>query len=179
MSKKLIIFDRDGTINLDPYGYTHIKSQCKVYDDVLSFFSSLDTNINICVITNQSGIGRGYYTEKEMHEFNSEINKIIRSKTMHRGIDHFFFCPHLPSDKCNCRKPRNQLVKKALKLYKCEPNQALLIGDKFSDFEAGSSAGVQSILLNREGKLDLVKLKTLKVVSYDSLDFNYFKSYLV
>ena len=45
---------------------------------------------NICVVTNQSGIGRGYYTEKEMHEFNSEINKIIRLKTKHRGIDHFF-----------------------------------------------------------------------------------------
>ena len=179
MSKKLIIFDRDGTINLDPYGYTHIKSQCKIYDDVFRFFSSLDTNINICVVTNQSGIGRGYYTEKEMHEFNSEINKIIRLKTKHRGIDHFFFCPHLPSDKCNCRKPRNQLVKKALKFYKTKPNQALLIGDKFSDFEAGSSAGVKSILLNRERNLDLVKLRNLKVDSYDSLDFNYFKSYLV
>ena len=179
MAKKLIIFDRDGTINLDPNGYTHLKSQCKIYDDVFSFFSSLDTNINICVITNQSGIGRGYYTEKDMHEFNREINKILRLKTMHRGIDHFFFCPHVPSDKCNCRKPSNQLVKRALEFFKCKPHEALLIGDKLSDFEAGSSAGVKSILLNREKKLDLVKLNNLNVDSCDSLDFNYFNKYLV
>ena len=178
MSKKLIIFDRDGTINFDSKGYSHNKSQCKIYEDVLSFFSALDTNINICVITNQSGIGRGYYTEKDMHEFNSEINKIIRSKTLHRGIDHFFFCPHIPSDKCNCRKPKNELVKKALEFFKCKPEEALLIGDKLTDFEAGSSAGVQSILLDREKSLNLEKLKNLKVISYFSLDFNYFKYYL-
>lgn len=177
MSKKLIIFDRDGTINIDLNGYTHDKSQCKIYEDVFSFFSSLDTNINICVITNQSGIGRGYYTEKDMHEFNSEINKIIKLKTMHRGIDHFFFCPHLPNDKCNCRKPKNELVKKALEFFKCKPHEALLIGDKLTDFQAGSSAGVQSILLNREKSLNLVELEDLEIDSCRFLDFNYFKDY--
>ena len=178
MYKKLIIFDRDGTINLDTNGYSHIKSQCKIYEDVFSFFSALDTNINICVVTNQSGIGRGYYSEKEMHEFNSEINKLIRLKSMHRGIDHFFFCPHIPSDKCNCRKPKNQLVKKALEFFKCKPYEALFIGDKLTDFQAGTSAGVQSIIIDRDKSLDSVKLRNLEVKSFSSLDYNNLKNYL-
>ncbi len=177
MYKKLIIFDRDGTINLDSKGYSHIKSECKIYEDVYSFFSALDTNINICVVTNQSGIGRGYYSEKEMHEFNYEINKLIRLKTMHRGIDHFFFCPHIPSDKCNCRKPKNQLVKKALKFFNCKPYEALFIGDKLTDFQAGTSAGIQSIIIDRENSLDSVKLENLEVNIYSSLEFSNFKHY--
>ena len=178
MSKKLIIFDRDGTINLDSKGYTYLKSECNLYEDVFGFFSALDTNINICVITNQSGIGRGYYTEKDMHKFNAEINKIIRLKTMHRGIDHFFFCPHIPSDNCNCRKPKNELVKKALEFFKCKPHEALFIGDKLTDLQAGLSAGVQGILINRENLLDLEKLENLKINSCCSLNFSNLKNYL-
>ena len=76
----------------------------------ISLFETIDTIINICVVTNQSGIGRGFYKEKEMHEFNDQINKLIKSKTNHNGINKFFFCPHLPSDNCDCRKPKNKLV---------------------------------------------------------------------
>ena len=149
MKKKLIIFDRDGTLNKDPYGYIYDKSKCELFEDVLSFFSSLDTFFNICVATNQSGIGRGFYTENDMHEFNEEINKLLRLKTLHRGIDKFFFCPHLPSQNCNCRKPSNGLITKALKHFKCHPNEAIVIGDKLSDCEAGMNTGVLSILLKR------------------------------
>ena len=129
MQKKLIIFDRDNTLNLDETGYIHDKSKCKLFDDVYDFFSSIDTFINVCVVTNQSGIGRGYFSVKEMEIFNEEINKLIRFKTNHRGIDHFFFCPHTPFDKCNCRKPNNKLIFKALNFFKCKPHEALLIGE--------------------------------------------------
>ena len=149
MKKKLIIFDRDGTLNKDPKGYTHNKSQCELFEDVYRFFSAIDTFFNICVVTNQSGIGRGFYSEKDMHEFNKEINKLIRLKTAHRGIDNFFFCAHLPSQNCNCRKPNNGLIVEALEYFKCNPNEAILIGDKISDCQAGLKTGVLSILINR------------------------------
>ncbi len=152
MQKKLIIFDRDGTLNKDIDGYIHDKSKCELFDDVYSFFSSIDTLFNICVATNQSGIGRGFYSENDMHEFNKTINKLIRLKTLHRGIDKFFFCPHLPSQNCNCRKPNNGLIKKALRYFKCHPNEAIVIGDKISDCEAAIKTGVLSILLNRNSK---------------------------
>ena len=77
MRKKLIILDRDNTLNNDA-GYSHDKSKCILFEDVYDFFSSIDILINICVVTNQSGIGRGYFSLKQMHDFNLEINKLIR-----------------------------------------------------------------------------------------------------
>ncbi len=179
MKKKLIIFDRDGTLNKDPKGYTHDKSQCELFDDVYSFFSSIDTIFNICVATNQSGIGRGFYSENDMHEFNKEINKLIRLKTLHRGIDHFFFCPHIPSQNCICRKPKNGLIINALNFFKCYPNEAILIGDKIADCQAGLSSGVLSILLNRDSEnIDLDNYKDKKLIYCNSLDIKFFKNYL-
>ena len=114
-SKKLLILDRDGTINKDPNGYSHDMRSCSLFEDVYKLFETIDTIINICVVTNQSGIGRGIYKEKQMHEFNSQINKLIKLKTNHDGINKFFFCPHKPSENCDCRKPKNKLVIEALK----------------------------------------------------------------
>ena len=130
-------------------------------------------------MTNQSGIGRGFYSEEEMHEFNLEINKLIRKKTSHRGIDHFFFCPHTPFDKCNCRKPKNDLVKQALKFFKCSPTEALLIGDKFSDCQAGLRTGVKSILLDRENNLNCDKYLANDIVILKSLDIKKIGDYLI
>ena len=177
MRKKLIIFDRDNTLNYDIYGYTHNKSACILFDDVYEFFSSIDTLINICVVTNQSGIGRGYFSVKEMQDFNSEINKLIKQNTNHRGIDHFFFCPHVPLDNCDCRKPKNLLVKKALSYFNCLPNEAILIGDKISDCQAGLSSGVISILLNRNLE-NFQTYENSKIIVHNSLNIKSLKKYL-
>jgi len=177
MKKKLIIFDRDNTLNYDNSGYMHDKSACILFDDVYEFFRSIDTLINICVVTNQSGIGRGYFTLQEMQDFNSEINKLIKQNTNHRGIDHFFFCPHLPLDKCDCRKPKNSLVIKALSHFNCQPNEALLIGDKISDCQAGLSAGVLSILLKRDS-INIKDYENLNIIISESLNINSLAKYL-
>ena len=177
MQKKLIIFDRDNTLNIDRFGYSHIKSKCELFEDVYDFFSLIDTFINVCVVTNQSGIGRGYFSVKDMENFNAEINRLIKLKTNHRGIDRFFFCPHLPSDNCSCRKPNNALILEALKYFKCKPNEALLIGDKISDCEAGSSSGILSLLLDRNFKSSET-LESSKFNKCESLRIKYLKKYL-
>ena len=151
-SKKLLILDRDGTINKDQNGYSHDMRSCSLFADVYKLFEMIDTIINICVVTNQSGIGRGFYEESKMHEFNAQINKLIKSKTKHNGIDKFFFCPHKPSENCNCRKPKNELIYRALNFYNCDAKDAILIGDKVSDCVAGISAGVDSFLLQRNNE---------------------------
>ena len=171
-SKKLLILDRDGTLNEDKNGYSHDMRSCSLFGDVYNLFEMIDTIINICVVTNQSGIGRGFYKEKEMHEFNAQINKLIKLKTKHNGVNKFFFCPHKPSDNCDCRKPKNKLVIEALHFFNCEPKNAILIGDKISDYIAGTSAGVESFLLQREDQIsdnhkDLNSIKIIK--SLDSI----------
>ena len=177
MRKKLIIFDRDNTLNLDELGYMHDKSKCILFDDVYDFFSSIDMLIKICVVTNQSGIGRGYFSLKEMYEFNLEINKLIKENTKHRGIDHFFFCPHLPSEKCDCRKPKNKLVLEALSYFNCQPEEAILIGDKISDYDAGRSAGVFSILLKRDSNY-FGNQENKEITTCDSLNLDYLERFL-
>ena len=148
-NKKLLIFDRDGTLNYDCNSYTHRIIDCRLYEDVYQLFSAIDAKINICVVTNQSGIGRGYYSEEDMHNFNSNINKLISERTGHIGIKKFLFCPHLPSDNCLCRKPNSLLVSKSLSLFKCKPEESILVGDKYSDCIAALNEGVQSFLLER------------------------------
>ena len=178
MKKKLIIFDRDGTLNSDEFGYAHLIKDCFLFEDVYELFSSIDTFIHICVVTNQSGVGRGFYSEKKMHEFNSEINRLIRLKTKHRGIDHFFFCPHSPSENCNCRKPKNTLVKKALKYFSCKPPEALLIGDKYTDYMAGKSAGVESLIIERKVNLKVVDNNKIRENIINSLAYCELEKYL-
>ena len=176
-SKKLLILDRDGTLNKDHNGYSHDMRSCSLFDDVYKLFEMIDTIINICVVTNQSGIGRGFYKESQMHEFNAQINKLIKLKTKHNGIKKFFFCPHKPSENCECRKPKNKLVIEALNFFNCEAKNAILIGDKISDCIAGINSGVESFLLQREEKIfvnhkDLNSIKIIK--SLDSILLNPF-----
>ena len=173
-SKKLLILDRDGTINKDEFGYSYDMRSCSLFEDVYNLFETIDTIINICVVTNQSGIGRGFYKENEMHEFNAQINKLIKLKTKHNGIDKFFFCPHKPSEKCECRKPKNKLVLKALNFYNCDAKDAILIGDKVSDYIAGISAGVDSFLLQRNSEIfefpeDFKSIKIIKSLDSELL----------
>ena len=146
----LIILDRDGTINIDKNGYTHKVNDCELYEDVITFFSKISLHIKIVVVTNQSGIARNYYSINEFEKFNNKINQIIRDKTNHPGIVEFLYCPHLPNENCKCRKPKSYLVKKAIKKYNSNADSAILIGDKSTDIEAGTKAGIKSYLIKRE-----------------------------
>ena len=141
-----------------------------IRDSVYKLFSSIDTLINICVVTNQSGIGRGFFTSRDMQKFNERINYLIKSETKHKGISKFFFCPHLPTDECECRKPKKKLIIDALNFFNCDSKNALLIGDKESDYYAGLNAGVESLLLIRSEKEFKKKQNTRKFNIINSLD---------
>ena len=168
--KKLLILDRDGTINKDSKGYSYNMRSCSLFTDVYKLFEMIDTIVNICVVTNQSGIGRGFYKESEMHEFNAQINKLIKTKTNHNGINKFFFCPHKPSENCECRKPKNKLIIEALNFYNCDAKDAILIGDKISDCIAGISAGVDSFLIHRENEISDLSEESNSIKKINSLD---------
>lgn len=178
MNKKLLILDRDGTLNIDEEGYSYSIRSCILFDDVYKLFSSIDTLINICVVTNQSGIGRGFFNSRDMQKFNERINSLIRSETKHKGISKFFFCPHLPTDECECRKPKKKLIIEALNFFNCDSKDALLIGDKESDYLAGSNAGVESLLLIRSEEEYKIKQHARKFNIIKSLDDNICKKML-
>lgn len=125
--RKALFIDRDGTINYDN-GYTHSLSDLKIYKDIPPIIKKYKKmGYLIICITNQSGIGRGYYTEKEAVKFNKALN--IKLSKMGARIDAFYLCPHSPADNCRCRKPKTFLAREAAKDYGIDIKGSLMIGD--------------------------------------------------
>ena len=107
------------------------------------------------VITNQSGVARGYFTEDTLNQMNVKLKKEI-------GVDDIFFCPHYWQGiikkycyKCECRKPNIGMIKKACDKYEIDLGKSFLVGDRKTDIETGKKAGVKTILVRTGyGKVD-------------------------
>jgi D-glycero-D-manno-heptose 1,7-bisphosphate phosphatase len=149
MSIKTIFLDRDGVINKE-INYLHKIEDFEFIDGVFEtcrYLISLD--YQIIVITNQSGISRGYYTEKNFQiitewmiaEF--QKNDII--------ILDIFHCPHLPNSNCNCRKPKPGMLLDAKYKHNIDMQNSWLIGDKEIDIIAANSSGITNTILVKSG----------------------------
>ena len=136
---KTFFFDRDGVL-IKNYGYVFEPTKVKWLKGSISAIKFLNKKkIKVAVITNQSGIAKGYFTEKDLEKFHLFLNKNL--KTYGAKIDDFFHCPYHPNakikkyrKKTNLRKPGNGMLLKAIKKYKINPNQCFMIGDEKKDF---------------------------------------------
>ena len=152
-SKGALLLDRDGVINED-YGYVHSMSNFKLINGVIETIKMAnDFGVLVIVVTNQSGIARGLYSEKEFKYFTSQINEKLINKGAH--IDKTYYCPHHPSEgigklkkNCNCRKPKTGLIERAIKDWNLNKKKCFLIGDKESDIIASNSCNIKSYLFN-------------------------------
>ena len=97
----------------------------------------------LVVITNQSGIGRGYFNEQQYQAVQRELSRQLGEGL----ILATYYCPHLPSDKCRCRKPSGDMVVRASHDLELDLSRSFFIGDKRSDIECGRNAGVRTILV--------------------------------
>ena len=136
--KSALFLDRDGVINKDK-GYVH---KMKDFEWTKNVFKALKFSNNkfdhLFIVTNQSGIGRGLYSEKTFINFHKKIKKILTKKKIF--IDEIFYCPHHPiyglgkyKKKCKCRKPNNLMLEKAIKFWNINRLNSLMIGDKKTD----------------------------------------------
>lgn len=160
--KKAVFFDRDGVLNIDK-NYLYKIEEFEWQQDAMQAVQFLkEQGYFIVVVTNQSGIARGYYTEQDMdllHEhMQTELAKLGTS------IDAFYHCPHLPNAevaayavKCDCRKPAPGMILQAIKDHGLDAEQSFLIGDKNRDIEAGNAAGVTGYLYKEGSLLAFVK----------------------
>ena len=149
--RKAIFLDRDGVINYD-YGYNYKITKLKIINDTINNLNlfRLEKFIFI-IITNKSGIGRKYYTLKQFHKFNKKIIQILKKKKI--TIKKIYYCPHLPSDKCLCRKPMPGMIQKASKELNIDLKKSILVGDNYSDIKAGLGAGIKyNFLLGKQNK---------------------------
>lgn len=143
--KKALFLDRDGVINID---YGHVFT-IKNFHFIKGIFELCNYFQNegyiIIVITNQAGIGKGLYSLKEFKKINNWMIKQFKKKGI--IISRTYYCPHVPEDHCNCRKPSPGMLIEAIKEYNIDVTRSYLIGDKDSDIIAAISAGIKNTIL--------------------------------
>ncbi len=141
---RIIFLDRDGTINKDD-GYTHNIGDSELLPNTIKGLQSLqEQGFKLIIVTNQSGIGRGFYTEEQMHEFNNHLLEELKQANI--NIEEVLFCPHTPQDNCDCRKPKTKLIE-PLFTPNFDKNNSYVIGDRSSDIELAKSVGLKSVLV--------------------------------
>jgi D-glycero-D-manno-heptose 1,7-bisphosphate phosphatase len=165
MKKPAAFIDRDGTIN-EQMGYINHLSRFKIIPGVPEAIRLLnDLGFLVIVITNQSGIARGYYSIDLVHQIHDLLRKTIK-KEANATIDEILFCPHHPQGTvseytmdCDCRKPKTGLIKQACMDFEIDLTNSFVIGDMASDMELANQAGVKGIMVETGyglGEIDFI-----------------------
>ena len=170
--KKLCLLDRDGVLNIDK-DYLHKPEDVEWIPGSLEAIAWLNRQgFQVVVVTNQSGVARGYFTEdavRELHEWMA-----TEVKKAGGDIAAFYYCPHLPGAAikqydidCDCRKPKPGMILQALGDFNVQPCKAFLIGDSPRDAEAAEAAGVKGYLYTGGSLLKLVQKIVRNMGTYD------------
>jgi D-glycero-D-manno-heptose 1,7-bisphosphate phosphatase len=152
MKRPAVFIDRDGTIN-EQMGYVNHLTRFKILPGVPQAIKMLNRHgFLVLVVTNQSGVARGYYPLGLMETIHRVLITRIREK---KGIiDGIFYCPHHPegsvpefSRVCNCRKPKTGLIEQACEAFDIDLKRSYVVGDMYNDMELAHRAGLTGILV--------------------------------
>jgi len=148
--QKAIFLDRDGVINIDHAYVSKIEDFefCKGVFEALKHFQSL--GYLLIVVTNQSGIGRGYYTEEDFETLSSWMCQEFLYNNI--KIDAIYHCPHSPEAHCECRKPKSGMFKEAISAFDIDVKDSWMIGDKSSDIEAAQGVNIGNTIFLGEAQ---------------------------
>lgn len=140
MSRALFL-DRDGTI-IEDTGYVRRVEDVRLLPGVVEALNDLRRRYRLVLVSNQSGVGRGMFTRKELDAVHARMAELL-------GIpfDAVSYCVHAPDDDCACRKPRPGMIVEAARTLDLDLAQSIMIGDKPSDIAAGAAAGCLTALL--------------------------------
>ena len=161
---KALFLDRDGVINVEK-DYLYKIEDFEFIDGIIELCKYyLNSDYKIFVVTNQSGIARGYYSEEDFSKLSSWMVDEFEKNGV--NILKVYYCPHHPdiSGKCGCRKPHAGMLLQADKEFDIDLRNSIIIGDKERDIEAGLNAGLKETYLFDESK-SLKKSKATKIVS--------------
>ncbi|MEW4565936.1 D-glycero-beta-D-manno-heptose 1,7-bisphosphate 7-phosphatase [Bremerella sp. JC770] len=147
-----VFLDRDGTIN-EEVKYLGSPHQLRIIPGAAEAIARLNkAGIPVIVVTNQSGIARGYYTEDDVQDVHNYMDKLLADHGA--SVNAYYYCPHHPDAivkkyavDCECRKPRIGMLSAAAAQENVSLSQAYLVGDKRSDLRAAVNAGARGILV--------------------------------
>lgn len=148
-ARPAVFLDRDGCVTVEK-SYVRTAEDMEIYPYAKSCVDTLHRlGYLAIVITNQSGVGRGYFTEDELHRMNDRLLN-------ETGVDAVYYCPHwyneastLPEYNvdCECRKPKTGMIEKAKKNFDIDMEGSYFVGDRATDILTGKNAGIKSILV--------------------------------
>lgn len=173
MRPSLVILDRDGVINVDSDNYIKSADEWVPEKGSIEAIKKLaKLNIPVAVATNQSGIGRGYFSYADVYKMHAKLLNLL-------GIDadiikYISLCPHLPTDDCECRKPNTGLLDEISEKLSMQLNKTVFfVGDSFKDIQAARKVGCTPVLV-KTGKGENVYNKYVKEIDdclvYDNLN---------
>lgn len=161
MLDKLLILDRDGVINEDSDKYIKNATELiPIRGSIAALARLYHSGVKLCIATNQSGVARGMFTLETLDAMNRKIIELVAQHGAR--IEMISFCPHLPNDRCRCRKPQPGLLLSSIERLGFGENQTTFIGDSISDVEAARNAGIRPwLVLTGKGKRTLKSFSIL------------------
>lgn len=142
---RAVFIDRDGTINKD-IPYCSRPEDFQLLPSVAESIKLLNQNgLKVVVVTNQSGIARGYFTEEMLEKIHQKMKGELAK--YEARVDAIYYCPHHPDENCDCRKPSPKMVLQAASDLDIDLGQSYVIGDGNIDIEMGKKVGCKTILI--------------------------------
>ncbi len=174
MGNRAIFLDKDGTL-VENVPYNVDPAKIKLTPNAEQGLSLLhDAGFQLIVVTNQSGIARGYFTEADLKPVETRLEEMLDGFGVTFGG--FYYCPHHPDGSvrryavhCDCRKPRAGLVERAAREHGLDLNECWLIGDILDDVEAAHNAGCHAVLLDNGNETEWV-YSPLRLPDYSARD---------
>ncbi|HXG51077.1 MAG TPA: HAD-IIIA family hydrolase [candidate division Zixibacteria bacterium] len=143
--RRFVVLDRDGTIN-EEREYLSDPDQVRLIPGAAEGLRRLkEMGLGLVVITNQSGVGRGYFDRARLDAIHRRLSELLQAEGV--ALDGIYVCPHTPEDKCSCRKPRTALLDRAAGELGFKPELGFVIGDKPCDIEMGAAVGATTFLV--------------------------------
>jgi D-glycero-D-manno-heptose 1,7-bisphosphate phosphatase len=149
-----VFLDRDGTI-AEEVGYLNHASRFRMFPFAAASIQRLnEAEMPVIVVTNQSGVGRGYFPESLVHTVNDLMTRQLADAGAR--IDAIYYCPHTSAENCSCRKPKTGMLERAAKEHALDLQRSFVVGDRYGDIELARNARARSVLVRTgygEGEL--------------------------
>ncbi len=145
----LVLLDRDGTL-IRNVPFLHDPTRVELVPGVIEGLRTLqDAGLRLAIVSNQQGIGLGYYTVQDFIDVNRRMLSALGAAGIR--VSKIYFCPHSLAEQCSCRKPATGMITRAMRDFGVTPEQTFVVGDADEDIQAGAAAGCQTVRVGEEG----------------------------